>query len=129
MTRPTILLADDSQTALMVERLLLTGGGYDVVVARDGREAVERAAAASPSLIILDVVMPRLGGIDACRQIRASDSGRDVPIIMVTTRAEGSHVEDAFEAGCSDYVVKPVKGPELLAKVRSLLGGPVAGDE
>jgi DNA-binding response OmpR family regulator len=122
MVRKKILLADDSATALTMERTLLSRGDYEVVVARDGREAIRQAVDESPDLIILDVVMPNMDGFEACRELRRLETTRDIPVIMVTTRGEGHHVENGFEVGCNDYVTKPINGPELLSKVRNLIG-------
>ncbi len=99
MRRKKILLADDSRTALMIERALLVGSPYDVIVATDGYDAVQQAVEASPDLIILDVVMPNMDGFEACRQLRQLDATRDTPIIMVTTRGEPHNVESGYEAG------------------------------
>jgi CheY-like chemotaxis protein len=117
-----ILLVDDSSTALMIERMLLGGAPYELVTARDGREAVAKAESERPDLILMDVVMPHMTGIDACRAIRAQDATRTIPIILVTTRGESENVERGFESGCNDYVTKPINGIELLAKIRSQLG-------
>ena len=122
MPRKKILLADDSTTALMMEQAILAKGAYDVVVARDGRAAVEMAVDEAPDLIILDVVMPRMDGFEACRELRRLEATRTTPIIMVTTRGEPQNIETGYEAGCSDYVTKPINGPELVSKVRDLLG-------
>jgi CheY-like chemotaxis protein len=94
-----------------MERTLLSRSDYDVVVARDGREAVKQAIDHNPDLIILDVVMPNMDGFEACRELRRLEPTRDIPVIMVTTRGEGHHVENGFEVGCNDYVTKPISGP------------------
>jgi DNA-binding response OmpR family regulator len=122
MPRKKILLADDSTTALMMEQAILAKGAYDVVVARDGRAAVQLAVDEAPDLIILDVVMPCMDGFEACRELRRLEATRATPIIMVTTRGEPQNIETGYEAGCSDYVTKPINGPELVSKVRDLLG-------
>ena len=122
MQKRKILLADDSRTALMMERALLVGSPYDVIIATDGADAVQQAVQSVPDLIILDVVMPNMDGFEACRQLRRLDATRDTPIIMVTTRGEPENVERGYEVGCNDYVTKPINGPELLSKVRNLLG-------
>lgn len=117
-----ILLVDDSSTALMIEQMLLGKGTYDLVTARDGAEAVEKAEAEQPDLILMDVVMPRMTGIDACKVIRDRASTRHIPIILVTTRGENVNVEAGYANGCNDYVTKPINGLELMSKVRDQLG-------
>jgi len=119
--RKKILLVDDSATAIMWERLILQKEPYTLEVARDGVEAVEKAKAAPPDLILMDVVMPRMDGFEAVRTLRAQPKTRDVPIIMVTTRGEAQNVERGFANGCNDYVTKPIDRLELLSKVRSYL--------
>lgn len=123
MTRKKILLVDDSNTILMMEKLILTKGPWDLITASNGEEAVRKAAAEQPDLILLDVIMPKMGGFEACRQIRNSEKTQAIPIIMVTTRGEAANVEAGWANGCTDYVMKPINSIELLAKVRSLLDG------
>lgn len=120
--RKKILLVDDSRTALLLTGMLLKHEPYDILTANDGREAVEKALAEHPDLIVMDVVMPRLTGFEACREIRERSNGRVVPIILVTTRGEAENVMAGFEHGCSDYVTKPINGLELIAKIRDFLG-------
>ena len=122
MQRKKILLVDDSNTILMMEKFILANGPYDLITANDGEQAVKKAAEEQPDLILLDVIMPRMGGFEACRLIRHSESTKTIPIIMVTTRGEASNVEAGWANGCTDYVTKPINSLELLAKVRDLLG-------
>lgn len=122
MTRKKILLVDDSQTVLMMEKMMLARSGYDIVTANNGEEGVAKAASELPDLILLDVVMPKLDGLEACKRIRQQDSTKHIPIIMVTTRSEPINVETSYQNGCNDYINKPIDNTELLAKVRSLLG-------
>ena len=121
MSRKKILLVDDSATTLMMEQMVLRGQSYDIVTAKNGREAVAVAASEQPDLILLDVVMPEMNGFEACRRIRMHEATKSVPIIMVTTKGEEQNVETGFESGCSDYITKPINGAELLTKVRSYL--------
>src|SRR5262245_11443077 len=107
MARKKILLVDDSQTSLFLERMILKDEPYDITIATDGQEAVEKFAALHPDLIVMDVVMPRKTGFEACRDIRSREKGRAVPIILVTTRGESDNVEAGYESGCSDYLTKP----------------------
>ena len=117
-----ILLVDDAETILLMEKMFLGRGSYDFVMARDGQQAIELAESELPDLILLDVMMPKLDGFEACLRLRSSSVTRSIPIIMVTTRGEGANVEKGFENGATDYITKPIDGLELLSKVRSYLG-------
>ncbi len=117
-----ILLVDDSSTALMIEQMLLSKAAFDIVTARDGREAVDTATRELPDLILMDIVMPHMTGLEACRALRAQESTKAIPIILVTTRGENESVETGFASGCNDYVTKPINGIELLTKLRDQLG-------
>lgn len=121
MQRKKILCVDDSATILMMERMILSKGPYDLVTASDGEEAVSKALAERPDLILMDVVMPRMNGFDACRRIRQEEAIRATPVIMVTTRGEVQNMENGFESGCNDYVTKPINPTELLTKLRNFL--------
>ena len=122
MPRKKILFVDDSSTILMMEKFILRNDPYILVTASNGEEAVQKALSEKPDLILLDVVMPRMSGFEACRLIRDHEASKNVPIIMVTTRGEAANVETGWVVGCTDYVTKPINAVELLAKVRSLLG-------
>ena len=125
MTRKKILLVDDSSTILMMEKFILRNDPYVLITATNGEEAVRKAASEQPDLILLDVIMPRMNGFEACRLIRENDASKHIPIIMVTTRGESANVETGWLSGCTDYVTKPINAIELLLKVRSLLSEPV----
>jgi len=116
-----ILMADDSRTALMMTSMALKTLPYEVQTALDGEEAVQKALADPPDLIVLDVVMPKLDGFETCRRLRENDATRAVPIIMLTTRGEGENRDNGFHAGCTEYLTKPLNMPEFLAKVRTHL--------
>jgi DNA-binding response OmpR family regulator len=117
-----VLLVDDSTTVLMMEKMILAKGPFDVITARDGVEAVAKATSEQPDVILLDVMMPNLDGLSACARIRAGADTAHIPIIMVTTRGEEDNIETAFRNGCTDYVTKPINGLELLTKLQNILG-------
>ena len=117
-----ILIIDDSTTSLMWHKLALRGAAYDVSTAADGEAGIAAAQANRPDLILMDVVMPGMSGIDASRAIRALPGLGNVPIVMVSTLNELETVAPGFVNGRGDYVVKPVDRAELLAKVESCLG-------
>jgi PleD family two-component response regulator len=121
MPRKKILLVDDAETVLMMERMILNKS-YDVMVAKNGEEAVAKAAEELPDLILMDVIMPKMNGFQACQQIRQRESTSAIPIIMVTTRSEAENMEKGFEHGCNDYVTKPMNSLELLSKVKNYIG-------
>jgi DNA-binding response OmpR family regulator len=123
-----ILLVDDSSTILMMEKYLLRNDPYVIITASDGEEAVRKAVSERPDLILLDVIMPRMGGFEACRLIRDNEASKNIPIIMVTTRGEAVNVEAGWKAGCTDYITKPINAVELLAKVRSLVADAAASE-
>ncbi len=122
MTRKKILLVDDAETILMMERMILNKAGYELITAKNGEDAVNKAASERPDLILMDVVMPKMNGFEACKQIRANEATKTIPIIMVTTRGEAESVESGFESGCDEYVTKPINGLEIVSKVKSALG-------
>jgi CheY-like chemotaxis protein len=117
-----ILLVDDSKTALMIEKMLLGKASYEVITANDGHEGVQKALSERPDLILMDVVMPTMTGLQACRVLRTHDATKTTPIILVTTRGERETVEEGYASGCNDYVTKPINGLELLSKLRDQLG-------
>jgi CheY-like chemotaxis protein len=117
-----ILLVDDSTTVLLMEKMILSKGPYDLITARDGVEGVSKAKSEKPDAILLDVMMPNLDGLSACAAIRADEATAHIPIVMVTTRGEEHNIETAFRNGCTDYVTKPINGLELLTKLQNILG-------
>jgi DNA-binding response OmpR family regulator len=122
MARKKILLVDDADTILMMERMILNKGGYDLITAKDGQEAVAKAVAERPDLILMDVVMPRMNGFEACKQLKKQDETKTIPIVMITTRGEEENVETGYQSGCDDYITKPLNGLEVLTKVKNYLG-------
>ncbi len=124
MTAKTVLVADDSKTSQLLHTAILRRAGYLVTLARDGVEAVARATTEKPTLLLLDLVMPRMDGLQALQELRSRAATRELPVIVVTTRGEPGSLDAALQAGCSDYVTKPVDSRELLAKVRRFIGDP-----
>lgn len=116
-----ILCVDDEPDILEILKYNLSNEGYDVSTASDGRSAIEKANKIIPNLIILDVMMPNIDGIEACEKIRLDEKFNDTIIMFLTARGEEySHVA-AYEAGADDYVTKPVKPKVLVSKVKGLL--------
>ncbi|MCD9155380.1 response regulator transcription factor [Aeromicrobium duanguangcaii] len=114
-----ILIVDDDRAVRDSLRRSLEFNGYAVDVASDGAEALAKVAQSAPDAIVMDVMMPRLGGLDATRALRAA--GNDVPILVLTARDAVSDRVDGLDAGADDYLSKPFALEELLARVRALL--------
>jgi two-component system, OmpR family, response regulator ResD len=118
MAEPTILVVDDERNIVQLARLYLTNEGYQVVTASDGVEALEKVKSHSPSLVVLDLMMPRLDGWEVCRRLR-KDS--DVPVIILTARGDDEDRILGLELGADDYIVKPFNPRELVARVKAVL--------
>jgi CheY-like chemotaxis protein len=116
-----VLIVDDTETMRLYEQMLLTGQGYDIETATDGVEALAAVQSFRPDLVLLDIMMPRMDGIECCRRIKSSEDTKDIKVIMVTTKSEYERVKEAFAAGCDDYVTKPIDKAELLTKIKDLL--------
>ena len=122
MASRKILLVDDSETVLQMEQMILAKSSYELILARDGEEGVAKALATQPDLILMDVVMPKMNGFEAMKQLRENAQTRSVPIVMVTSKAEAESMEAGYQNGCSDYIIKPIDQLELVTKVKNLLG-------
>ena len=115
---PLVLVVDDEQSYRDALRVALEREGFRVEVAVDGPDALERFDAAHPSLVLLDVMLPKISGVDVCREIRTRSQ---VPIIMVTARNAEIDAVVGLEVGADDYVTKPFRLRELVARVRAAL--------
>jgi DNA-binding response OmpR family regulator len=121
-----VLVVDDDETIRQLVRHRLAGAGYDVRVCEDGREAADVLEDGyEPEIAVLDVMMPRLDGIGLARMIRNGELPvrPDLPVLMLTSRGREEHVLEGFEAGVDDYVTKPFRSAELLARVRRRVDG------
>jgi two-component system, cell cycle response regulator DivK len=112
-TRPLVLLADDDPDTRFLFRTVLEMRGYCVIEAADGEETVGAAQSACPDLILMDGSLPRLSGLEAARQIRRSEHIGHVPIVFISGHARAAFIEEAREAGCDEYLVKPLDLAQL----------------
>ena len=117
----TILVVDDDPDILEILSYNLNAEGYKVVVAENGVEALKKAKKKKPHLVILDVMMPEMDGIEACEQIRNTKGLEDTLITFLTARGEDYSQVAGFDAGADDYITKPVKPKVLMSKVKALL--------
>ena len=116
-----ILIVDDEADILEFIRYNLKKEGYDVYTASDGEEALRTAAEVSPHLVLLDVMMPRMDGMEACRRLRKMPQTADAVIAFLTARAEDYSQVAGFDAGADDYIAKPVRPNVLVSRIRALL--------
>ena len=116
-----ILLVDDEPDILEIISYNLTAQGYTVLTANNGQKAIKKAQKEKPQLIILDVMMPEMDGIEACEQIRKIPELQDTIITFLTARGEDYSQLAGFEAGADDYITKPIKPKVLVSKIKSLL--------
>jgi CheY-like chemotaxis protein/DNA-binding CsgD family transcriptional regulator len=116
-----VLIVDDVMDNLAVLHDALDESGYTVLVANNGKVAIERAEAAQPDIILLDAMMPEMDGFEVCRKLKVSVKTSHIPVIFMTGLTESEHVVAAFQAGGTDYVTKPVRTNEVLARITAHL--------
>jgi DNA-binding response OmpR family regulator len=116
-----ILIADDEPSIVTAVEFLLKREGYEVQVARDGAEALERIDSWRPDLVVLDVMMPQKSGYEVCRHIRERDECRHIKVIMLSAKGRDSEVAKGMALGADAYVTKPFSTRDLMARIRALL--------
>ena len=121
MADSKILVVEDSPTYLRKIADFLLGLGYEVITAIDGEEALEKAARENPSLIVLDVILPKKNGFQVCRQLKTSPGTQDIKILMITSKSQDSDRFWGLKQGADDYMTKPYDDEELLSNIENLL--------
>ena len=127
--RPLILVVDDLPDNVEIVRLRLESHAYDVITAADGLEALEQVRAHLPDLILLDVMMPRLDGIETVKRLKADASLPFIPVVMLTAQSDRKEVVAGLDAGADEYLTKPFDPEALLARVRAMLRTKALQDE
>jgi two-component system response regulator VicR len=117
-----ILVVDDEQMTTELAKTFLEKHGFQVVIARDGEEALTLAHEYVPDLILLDVMLPTIDGFEVCKQLKNHDTFKTTPILMFTAKGLSSDVERGEAAGADEYIVKPFSGKALVATIRRHLG-------
>ncbi len=121
MANSKILIADDNIQNCELLEAYLSDEPYDIVMAYDGQETLNKVREFEPDLILLDIMMPKLSGYEVCQRLRKDPATRGIPILMVTALNEMGDIEKAVQAGADDFLTKPINRIELSVRVRSLL--------
>src|SRR6266480_4583330 len=121
MTKQRILIIEDERALTEVLTYNLQREGYETIVAHDGGEGLRKAQTLLPDLVLLDLMLPVMGGLDVCRELRSGDKTRDIPVIMLTARAEETDQVVGFSLGADDYVTKPFSNKVLLQRIKAQL--------
>ncbi|MET0396867.1 MAG: response regulator [Longimicrobiaceae bacterium] len=128
-SKATILVVDDNTDNVEILRAFLESRGFTIAEARDGRAALAKMEEVKPDLVLLDVMMPGMNGIEVCRRLKADPDTSGIPVVFVTALSDSEDKLRAIEAGGDDFLTKPFNRPLLLARIRSLLRLKAAGDE
>jgi DNA-binding response OmpR family regulator len=118
---PLVLVADDDEDILTLVALRFRRSGLEVILARDGEEALELIQTRAPDAAVLDIAMPKLTGIEVVRRVRDSEATKSLPIVLLTARAAEKDVELGLEAGADEYITKPFSPQDLYTCVQSVL--------
>ncbi len=118
-----ILIADDEQNIVISLEFLMKREGFEVLIAQDGAEAVEKIRAEMPDLVLLDVMMPRKSGFEVCQEIKSDPALQSVLILMLTAKGRDTEVAKGLALGADGYMTKPFSTKELVDRVRSMLAG------
>ena len=127
MNRPRVMLVDDDAAVRLAVSGALAGEGYDVDCIGDAEEALRQALAEPPSVVLLDVTMPRLDGWELCEILRRQSQTREVPVLFLTGRTDVRDRITAMQVGGTDFISKPFHAKDLRAKVRALVGRETGG--
>jgi two-component system alkaline phosphatase synthesis response regulator PhoP len=121
MAKPTILVVDDEEDIRELVELNLSREGYHVVLCETGEEALKQVSCKTPDVIILDLMLPGIDGLEVCRRLKGDSKTRQIAVVMLTAKGEETDIVAGLELGADDYVTKPFSGKVLVARVRRLL--------
>lgn len=122
--RKKVLIVDDESSMVSVLQRHVSNAGYDVEVASNGHEALEKIQKTVPDLVLLDLMMPGMNGFETCRRIRAGETTKKLPVIIVTALRSDTDSADAAACGANEFIVKPIDGEHLRKRLRQHLGSP-----
>lgn len=121
MSKETILIVDDEEDILELIKFNLKGEGYNILQAMTGEEAIKIAKQSGPDLIVLDLMLPGIDGLEVTRYLKNKDATTNIPIVMLTAKGEESDIVTGLELGANDYISKPFSPRELTARIRAIL--------
>lgn len=117
-----LLIAEDEDHIFRMLEFRLKNAGHEIVWAENGQQAIETARSELPDLIIMDVMMPILNGLQALKELKSESTTADIPVVMLTASVQESDIVAGIDAGATDYIKKPFSFPELLARINRILG-------
>src|SRR5947209_4089656 len=121
MAQPRILIVEDERGLVQALSWYFNREGYETHVAHEGQDGLRKAQTLLPDLVLLDVMLPGLSGLEVCRHLRAGERTKDIPVVMITARSEETDQVEGYSTGADDYVTKPFSNKVLLHKVKALL--------
>ena len=122
MASGKILVVDDEIYIVHILDFSLGMEGYEVITALDGDQAIEKARAEKPDLIVLDIMMPKLDGYETCKMLKADEATRDIPVILLSAKGRNVDQKIGFEVGADDYITKPLSPRKLVERINAILG-------
>lgn len=118
-----ILLVDDEKSIHSYLRRKLSKLGYSVYIAEDGEEALSQAFSLLPDLVLLDIKLPKLNGIEVCKRLKSDDGTKNIPVLMLSAKAQSEEIEEGMRAGADKYLCKPISFPDILKEVHTFEEG------
>lgn len=122
MAKGRILVVDDEIYIVHILDFSLGMEGYEVLTALDGEQALEKARAEKPDLVVLDIMMPKLDGYETCKMLKADPNTRDIPVILLSAKGRNVDQKIGFEVGADDYITKPFSPRKLVERINAILG-------
>lgn len=122
--KPLILIADDEEDIKIILSMYLENTGFAVETAFDGLDAIERAKVSKPDLILMDIMMPIIDGIEVTRKLKGAAETKDIPVVMLTAAAQSAMIDRAMTAGAADYIAKPFEPDHVKEVIERILAAP-----
>ena len=124
MSRGRILVVDDEIYIVHILDFSLGMEGYEVITALDGEEALEKANEHKPDLVVLDIMMPKMDGYETCKALKASETTKDIPVILLSAKGRNVDMQTGYDVGADEYITKPFSPRKLVDRINAILGKP-----